>query len=131
MARMQSRLSQASSHRRGNRLLGARSSPLKPISGSTSNPFGISRIRERAGSVFSPKKRRDTTATKTSVPTTEDNAESEVHGNSGRRRTVDSRTGDVVEPGTDINDDLEGGDTFGGGFGFAKTGQPPRGGPTV
>lgn len=56
--RMQSRLSQASS----------RHTSRPPPSKSSVNPFGISRIRERAGSVFhpfSPKKRerRGTTAT--------------------------------------------------------------------
>lgn len=59
--RMQSRLSNASS-RRQNRLFG---NSLGPPAKSSSNPFGIARIRERAGSVFSPKKRerRGTTAT--------------------------------------------------------------------
>lgn len=146
MARMQSRLSQASSHRR-NRLLPL-SSPLKPISGSVSNPFGISRIRERAGSVFSPKKRRDTTATKTSAVSAEDAADASAAGSTSRRGTgpgavpaVDSRTGEptvaIERRGTggseipDVNADLEGGDTFGHGFGIGKTGMPPRGGPTV
>jgi hypothetical protein len=95
------------------------------MSGSTSIPFGISRIRERAGSVFSPKKRRDTTATKASVRSTEE-------GTANTKKTVDSRTGDVVSPGDpDANADLVGGDVFGHGFGIGKSGQPPHGPPPV
>lgn len=64
MARMQSRLSQASSRRRGLRpsrlqTLGE-GSATNANGTSTANPFGFARIRERAGSVlhpFSPKKR--------------------------------------------------------------------------
>ena len=61
--RMQSRLSNASSRRQNRSLFGG--SNLGPPAKSSSNPFGIARIRERAGSVFSPKKRerRGTTAT--------------------------------------------------------------------
>jgi hypothetical protein len=64
---MQSRLSQASS----------RHTSRPPPSKSSVNPFGISRIRERAGSVFhpfSPKKRerRGTTATAKSATSGED-----------------------------------------------------------
>lgn len=68
--RMQSRLSNTSS-RRGNKSWVPGGGPA---SRSSSNPFGISRIRERAGSVFSPKKRdrRGTTATAKSGHTTED-----------------------------------------------------------
>lgn len=81
MQRMQSRLSQASSHRR-NRLLPPRSSPLRQSGG---NPFGISRIRERAGSVFSPRKRRDTTATKNSSNIAEDETTAQGTTSSGRK----------------------------------------------
>ncbi|RSH90127.1 hypothetical protein EHS25_001460 [Saitozyma podzolica] len=66
VARMQSRLSEMSEHSRRRRLFNPM---LRPVAASpaqpSSAPFGISRIRERAGSVFSPKKRerRDTVAT--------------------------------------------------------------------
>ena len=60
--RMQSRLSNASSRRAQRSISG---NPIGPLSKSTSNPFGIAKIRERAGSIFSPKvrERRGTTAT--------------------------------------------------------------------
>ena len=105
---MQSRLSEASS--RPDRPLRTRRS-LKPASGST--PFGMSRLRERAGTILS-RKRASTAGTNNSDPSTP-----------GARNTVHAqRERDIEE--SEQQDREEGyGRSLGAGQLFAPP-EPPR-----
>ncbi|EIW68591.1 hypothetical protein TREMEDRAFT_74105 [Tremella mesenterica DSM 1558] len=110
MARMQSRLSEVSAHRRPSRFLrgGRKDTPGSPNEKS-STPFGISRIRERAGSILG-RKRAGTNASSAEAPS--------PHGSLPRESRMGGRVTSGLSPGPE-----EGGGGGGGGF---EPPEPPR-----